>query len=264
MHIVDARRHGAQRTLPQHAPWASYFIERINSPMTDLPRHRQHRVFLDGLDEMRTTWQTGRDKAKTEVNELHAIVKTLTALKTRPRMSLPQSSEDHWYDPTVPSFPHDGLDTGDLFEQLIAYFQLMVYRYNEEVNRLTEALNTFDTSLTAALNEFRGSMSKNFTCDDVNTVLGRFRQRIGLWIVCVWDHHDEHGYGGSTSFYIKSLDGEALFDLAWEVQAWLTTPTGIRQIPCELADWVRGEATDLNPLRLGGDGDHNYAIQYHT
>lgn len=234
--------------------------------MTDVPSTTLSRVFAhaEEFEEMRATWLDGRVTAAAAAAGLREGMRTLTELKRLPCVKIPSPDPaDLGEAPAAPSFPFTLPDPAELFDPLIAHFQLMAYRYDEAVLAFAEALA--DLYEFAAPDELRGCMDDGYTPDEVNSVLGQLSAMTGLRLVCIWDYYDEYGYGGNSEFYIEALDGKSLFKLAGNLWAWLSKSVDDPDAPAtpgDLRSWIGAEVSDVDPTDLVGDGLHNYAIRH--
>lgn len=58
------------------------------------------------------------------------------------------------------------------------------------------------------LSEYAGVFEDGYTDEDIDSVLPRLSDELGLTVVCVWDFVDEYGPGGDSQLCVD-LDGEA-------------------------------------------------------
>jgi hypothetical protein len=106
--------------------------------------------------------------------------------------------------------------------------------------------------------ELRASMIDGYTPDDVNRAFGRIRDSLGIDLVCVWEYHDDFGYGGDSDFYVRSTNG-AVHELAGDLWPWLNRSVDDPDAPAHLGDpatWTGAVADVTDDL---GDGFHNAA-----
>ncbi|WP_280424786.1 hypothetical protein [Nocardia carnea] len=234
--------------------------------MNDKTRTTLSRVLAhaEETEQIRTTWKAGRITAASAAADLREGMRKLTELRHLPRVKIPSPDPaDWWEEPAVPSFPFVLPDPAELFDPLIAHFQLMAHRYDEAVLAFAKALADLDEF--TAPDELRGCMDDGYTPEQVNSVLGQLSEMTGLRLVCIWDYYDEDGYGGNSGFYIEALDGHSLFDLVGDLWAWLNKNIDDPDAPTTPGDprsWIGDEVSGVDPTDLGGDGFHNYANQH--
>jgi len=95
--------------------------------------------------------------------------------------------------------------------------------------------------------ETRGSLSCGYDDDRIEDVLGRLNAAYGTRLVCVWDHHDAHGFAGDATLCMADDEGR-LCRLDGDLPAWLTLPPNHPDAPDSpgTPEQWRGEATDAN------------------
>ncbi|SEM77820.1 hypothetical protein [Streptacidiphilus jiangxiensis] len=107
--------------------------------------------------------------------------------------------------------------------------------------------------------ELRASMVDGYTPDDVNRAFGRIKDALGVDLVCVWEYHDDFGYGGNSDFYVRSAEG-AVHELAGYLWPWLNRALDDPEAPEHPGDpatWT-GPTSDVTD-DLADDGFHNAA-----
>ncbi|MFF3127766.1 hypothetical protein ACFVRD_36980 [Streptomyces sp. NPDC057908] len=108
--------------------------------------------------------------------------------------------------------------------------------------------------LLADLADLRGRFEDGYSADDIRAVFGRIHDEGGPYLVCVWGHADDCGFGGNSQFYAEEWDG-GLFEVQPDIHRWLS---GQQETPGPLSTWVGERAYEPGEF-LVSDDFHNYA-----
>ncbi|WP_052433043.1 hypothetical protein [Streptacidiphilus carbonis] len=108
--------------------------------------------------------------------------------------------------------------------------------------------------LLADIADLHGRFEDGYSADDIRAVFGRIYDEGGPYLVCVWDHVDEYGFGGNSQFYAEEWDG-GLFEVQPDIYRWLS---GQQETPGPPGSWLCAPVAE--PTEFPGSDDfHNYA-----
>ncbi|MCK2240050.1 MULTISPECIES: hypothetical protein [unclassified Crossiella] len=170
---------------------------------------------------------------------------------------LPEDLDDTVHDQA--SRPATAINNGGLDAQIFYLVEQMGEAETEQaIRELAEEpdpVRGLDTSLC-------GSMAEGYDNDLVNKVLGHL-STLGQRLVCVWNLHDQFGFGGDSNFYVETASGR-LHELAGGLWQWLNgDPDALEPppTPAPPAAWLGADTGTVTADLARHDDLHNYAKQ---